>query len=192
MKYFVLFLFNCIQFFTVAQKATSSTSTAISSSSVTTTTINLNPITGNKFFIVDAKNTYAYLYSYEDFKKKFHDPNVKGDEKYIREFIFTTLENNFSKKDTLNPLVVNELNYDRFKEMFNKFKDEEFQKNNYLIVEKKTGKKETVVIHKVGAIDVMHKNEMKKGWQDEYFLSDEKTSILGSSGYKPKLSVIKK
>ncbi len=183
MKYCALFLFNCIQFFCVAQKATNSTSTAISSSSVTSTIINLNPITGNKFFTIDTKNTsYVYLLSYEDFKKQFQDLSAKGDEKYIQEFIFKNLEDNFSKKDTIKTSSLKELNtYDRFKEMFDKFQEESFKKNNYLVVEKKTGKKETILIHKEGDVTMIVKNEKRDGWQDEYFLPDEKTSIHGDT-----------
>lgn len=60
--------------------------------------------------------------------------------------------------------------------MINKFKEESFQKNNYLIVEKKTGEKETKLVHKEGTV---YTKDGKKGQQDEYFLSDEKTSIFG-------------
>lgn len=111
MKHFVLFLFSLIQFLSFSQKASSTSTTSIPSSSVTSTIINLNPRTGNKFFMVDTKNTsYAYLYSYDDFKKQFQDLNAKGDEKYIQEFIFKTLEDNFSNKDTVNPTSLKELN----------------------------------------------------------------------------------
>lgn len=189
MKHYVLFLFVLIQFASIAQKATSIQSAVVSSSSITSTIIHLNPITGNKFFTIDTKNiSYAYLYSYEDFKKQFQDLNAKGDEKYIQEFIFKNLEDNFSKKDTLNPYAINELNtYNRFKEMVNKFLEESLEKNNFAIIEKKTGKKETKLVHKEGTI---YTKDGKKGEQDEYFLSDEKTAIFGSA-FKYKIKVSK-
>ena len=116
MKYSVLFLFAILHFFGSAQKSPSANKTpsiqpltsslettsinasseSISSSSVISTVINLNPVTGSKFFAVETSNKdYFILYSYEDFKKQFQDLNAKGDEKYVQEFIFKSLDIRF-------------------------------------------------------------------------------------------------
>jgi hypothetical protein len=126
MKHFVLFLFSLFQFLSFAQTSSGIAPTSIPSLAVKSTIINLNPIAGDKFFTIDTKNnSYAYLHSYEDFKKQFRDRNAKGDEKYIQEFIFKTLEDNFSNKDTVNPTSLKDLNtYNRFKEMFEKFNED--------------------------------------------------------------------
>ena len=169
-----------------AQKSSGSQPTSVASSSITSTVINLNPITGNKFFAVKTlnKNSYA-LYSYDDFKKQYQDLNAKGDEKFIQEFIFKNLDSSFTKSDILKKGEFRELNsFNRFNEMLNKFTESNFEKHNYIILEKKTGKKENKLIHKTGPVIINGKIRQ----QDEYFLSDGTTSFYGGYHYTIKVS----
>lgn len=189
MKYCILFLFSLIQFITNAQKATGSSSTGISSSSVTTTIINLNPITGNKFFTVDTKNTsYAYLYSYEDFKKRLKIKISQGEDKSQLQNIIIFLDGYFINKDTLKPENYKDArtNYN-FKSYFKEFESDCWINKNFLIIEKITKKRETTLVHKQGK--VFSSIDGRPGSQNEYFLSDEKTSIYGNSIYVYKVKV---